>query len=613
MQNSKSAEDILKALKSLRNSELELDEFYNLYLEYCSYLCKSYFSILLIDENEFGENYLYNNPSKEFISIAKDLCQKAKIQGFAYERYPELDTNFNTPFVVVFKNYEQNSYVALLLDKSVQNDFNERLVRTQLISDIPNSYFQSKEKQKSQNSNLIDTSKQVITDESQYKNPLEILNIVLHKDNYELALLTLVNELAFRFNCSQVSIGWIETKKTVTKAISFIETFEKNSDTITLLENLFEEVASQEEIIIYPSEDKLLATYESKIYFNHRKIIQLVAIPIFFNEKICGVVVCEMLVEELTKQNINTINLCVNQISPWIINLQQKQESIGKKITRKTVSIIEDTLSIKYTGLKLIAASILLFILLSFIIKIDYNVEGTASIETDFISYISAPYEGIIENVNVKEGDDVSKDELLLSLDTNELELKANESNANVLRYSQEAEKSRATNSLADMKIALSKKQEAQVSLDRVNYYISQSKIKAPYEGIIVEGDHTKLLGSPVNKGDVILKIAKLGSMYLKIKIKEADIDNIKKHGKFIFLSRPDIMYTLTVDKIIPVAQVDKSDGNVFIIKAFIDGKEESWWRPGMSGVAKLYVGEKTIFYVATHKLVDFLRIYFWW
>jgi hypothetical protein len=67
------------------------------------------------------------------------------------------------------------------------------------------------------------------------------------------------------------------------------------------------------------------------------------------------------------------------------------------------------------------------------------------------------------------------------------------------------------------MKIALSKRDEAQVSLDRINYYIFQSQITAPYDGIVVEGDHTKLLGTPVNKGDVILKIAKMGSMFLKI------------------------------------------------------------------------------------------------
>ena len=612
MQSNKSAQEILDEFKLLRTSTLNVDEFYNAYLQSCTYLCKSYFSIIL-ENDDFEKKYSFNNPSDIFIKKAKELCIKAKKQGFSYERYEALDTNYKTPYVVVFKNFEQNSYVALLLDKTIQNQFNETLIRTQLISDVPNSYFKNLENDKI-NTSLVPIKENIISsDFNEYQDPLEIFNIVIHKDDYNLAHLTLVNELAFRFNCSQVSIGWLETSKVITKAISSVESFEKNSDTINLLENLFDETALQEEILIYPNSDKSLALYESEVYFKHRKISQLVSIPIFFKEKVCGVIVCEMHENELSQSDINTISLCANQISPWIINLQHKQESIFKKSSRKFISFAENTLSVKYTGLKLILASLLLILISSLLIKVDYKVDGIASIETDFVTYISAPYDSVIEKVNIKEGDDVLKNDLLLTLDINELKLKANESNANILRYSQEAEKARATNALADMKISLSKKQEAQISLDRVNYYITQSKIKAPYDGIVVEGDQTKLLGSPVSKGDVILKIAKLGSMYLKIKIKERDIDNIQNSGEFIFLSRPGVTYTIKVDKIIPIAQVDKSEGNVFIIKAFITEEEQSWWRPGMSGVTKLDAGEKTIFWISTHKLVDFLRIYLWW
>lgn len=614
MQNNQSAEEILNSFKALRSSTLNEEQFYDLYLQACHNLCKSYFSAIVFDlkEDYFEDKYHYSNPSEEFILKAKELCQKAKKGGFAYERYSFLDTKYKTPYVVVFINFNTNSYVALLLDKTVQSQFNEILVRTQLICDVPETYFKF-QKSKKYDNDIIRTKDTQLLSENHYKNVLEVFNIIIHKDNYELALLTLVNELSFRFNCSQVSIGWLEVNTIVTKAISSIETFEKNSDTIDLLESLFEEVASQEEMLIYPNSDESLALYESERYFKHRNINQVVSIPIFFKTKLCGVVVLEMIDSEISGQDIDIVNLCVNQLSPWIMSLQQEQEPFYKRISRKFVSFTEETLSIRYTGIKFIIALLLFVLLSSLVIKIDYKVDGTASLETDFVTYLSAPYDGVIDNVKVKEGDDVLKDDLLLTLDMNELKLKENESRANVIRYNQEAEKARATGSLADMKIALSKKDEAEVSLSRVEYYISQSNIKAPYDGIVVEGDHTKLLGSPVNKGDVMLKIAKLGSMFLKIKIKEEDIDSITSSGKFIFLSRPSISYNITIDKIIPVAEVDKSEGNVFVVKAFINEKEEFWWRPGMSGIAKIDVGEKTIFWIATHKIVDFFRIYVWW
>lgn len=609
MQN-KSAKDILNELKNLRDSNFDINEFYNAYLYLTSLLCKSYFSVLIIEDKQNLEaKYFFNNPNENFITKVKEACLKAEKQDFTYERYEFLDTKYENPHIVVFKNFNQNSYIGLLLDKTLQNQFNENLIRTQLICDIPNSYLK-----KDKNLYLpINEESKVILEENEYKNPLELFNIIIHKEDFNLALLTLVNEIAFRFHCSQVSIGWVETKKVVTKAISSVESFEKNSDVINLLENLFEETSLQEEILIYPSKDKSLALYESEIYYNYRKASQIVSIPIYYKQEICGVIVCEMIDKLMTKEDINLINLSVNQITPWLKNLQYNQESLIKKSSRKAINFFENTLSVKYTGLKFIVASLLFILLISLVVKVDYKVDGIASVETDLITYITAPYDGIIENINKKEGDDVLKDDLLLTLDTNELKLKANESKANILRYAQEAEKARATYSLADMKIALSKKEEAEVSLNRVDYYISQSMIKAPYDGVVVEGDYTKLIGAPISKGDVILKVAKLGSMFLRIKVNERDIDGIKQSGKFIFLSRPNLSYNIKIDKIIPVAQVDKSEGNVFVIKAFIEEKEESWWRPGMSGIVKIDAGEQTIFWIATHKLVDFIRIYLWW
>lgn len=606
-----SAENILNQFRILKQGDLNVDDFYNSYLESCSYLCKSYCSVLLIlkDDGFIETKYLYNNPNEAFIEKSKELIYKINPQGFTFERYDVIGKVFENPYILVFKNVDENSFVSLILDRSISSHFNELLIRTQLISDTPTIYFKN-----IKNKNILPEEVPLNNLEySNYKIPLELFNILIHKDNFNLALLTLVNELSFRFNCSQVSIGWIETKQVVTKAISSIESFEKNSDTINLLENLFNETALQEEILIYPSTDNSLSFYECEAYFKYRNITQLVTIPIFHKEELCGVLVCEMIDCELSTKDIDLLNLIVNQISPWFISLQHKEEPIYKKVGRKSINFIENSLSLKYTGLKLFIVSFLFLLVSSLFIKIDYKVDGIASIETDFVTYVSAPYDGIIESVKIKEGEDVLQDQLLLTLDINELKLKANENSANVLRYTQESEKSRAINSLADMKIALSKRDEAQVSLDRINYYISQSQIKAPYDGIVVEGDHTKLLGTPVNKGDVILKIAKMGSMFLKIKVNERDIDNIEKNGRFIFLSKPDVAYNIKINTVMPIAEVDKNEGNVFVLKASILEEQQFWWRPGMSGITKLDGGEKTIFWIATHKLIDFFRIYLWW
>ena len=58
-----------------------------------------------------------------------------------------------------------------------------------------------------------------------------------------------------------------------------------------------------------------------------------------------------------------------------------------------------------------------------------------------------------------------------------------------------------------------------------------------------------------------------------------------------MLLSRPDQQIRLRVVAINPVGQVKGQEGNQFLIKAAVDQSAEAWWRPGMTGVAKLDAG----------------------
>jgi len=36
------------------------------------------------------------------------------------------------------------------------------------------------------------------------------------------------------------------------------------------------------------------------------------------------------------------------------------------------------------------------------------------------------------------------------------------------------------------------------------------------------------------------------------------------------------------------------------------------WWRPGMTGLCKLSTEKRTLFWILTHRTVDFLRMKLW-
>jgi len=330
---------------------------------------------------------------------------------------------------------------------------------------------------------------------------------------------------------------------------------------------------------------------------------------------IMGIITLEKQESELSRTDVDAVQLIADQVATWLETLHYQDRWIGGRIALKAKRTLDSLLGVEHSLIKavvLLLSVIFLFVLFG---TWDYRVEGSVTLATDSVSYISSPYDGRIQDVLFREGDEVKKGALLVKLDTQELLLRESVEAADVIRYTREAEKNLANEALADMKIAQSRVQEAKAGLDRVRFHLGQANITAPFDGIIIEGDNRKLLSSPVSRGDLLLKIARVEGMYAKIKVHERDVDGIQEgaKGTLVFLSRPDEVFSITLDKIIPMAEVDSREGNVFVIKAKIDEPQQPWWRPGMSGIAKIEMGKRRIFWILTHRAVDFIRMYLWW
>ncbi len=101
--------------------------------------------------------------------------------------------------------------------------------------------------------------------------------------------------------------------------------------------------------------------------------------------------------------------------------------------------------------------------------------------------------------------------------------------------------------------------------------------------------------------------------MYVECNVLENDIHEVRGDatGEIAFLSRPKLKFPVKLERIEPAAQTKEAD-NIFIVRCQFEGKPEDWWRPGMSGVAKINVGNRTFFWILSHRTIDFLRMFFW-
>ncbi|MAC83936.1 MAG: hypothetical protein CL624_07355 [Arcobacter sp.] len=541
-------------------------------------------------------------------TIAAELTAKAEDRGFSYERIRYDYNNLENPIAVAF-NLDTDDKSELIIFFTInfvnETEFNNTILKTQLLNDVLKNH--------TTNTNQISKNNITVNEDIQY-----ILNLsseLLEIKKFKILANTLVNDISVKFGLEKVSLGMLKNDKLELVSISHIDEFVKTHIENESLLALFDESVSQnEDIVLINLEESELINIDHRKYYIEHNIKTLITFPIRFKEKIIGVMTVYSHEKVFSENEVLLLRLTVNKLAPIINNLYETDISVLSYLFKKVRDFTKSALSPKASFSKIIVllSSIIIFYMIFFTWK--YEVDATSVLVTNKESYITSPFMGIIDEVFVQSGDTVKINQNLFSLNVDELKIKEMESRADIIRYEKERNKFIAKRELADMSISKAKVAQATSRLERIKYTIEHSTIKSPINGTIVQGDREKLIGSPINKGDLIFQISNSDELYLEIKIPEKDIYNtsVGQKAELILLSEPLNSYALTITKIIPKAEVNSADGNIYIAYGVLDIKQEKWWHPGMSGIVKIDTGEKNIFWILTHNIFDSFRIFLW-
>jgi hypothetical protein len=110
------------------------------------------------------------------------------------------------------------------------------------------------------------------------------------------------------------------------------------------------------------------------------------------------------------------------------------------------------------------------------------------------------------------------------------------------------------------------------------------------------------------------VQFARLDRLYVECVVPEREMPFLRaaSAGEIAFASLPRTKFPVRVTRIEPAAQVREA-GNIFMVRAEPAGAAETWWRPGMSGIAKLDAGDRSLLWILTHRTIEFLRLHLWW
>ena len=151
---------------------------------------------------------------------------------------------------------------------------------------------------------------------------------------------------------------------------------------------------------------------------------------------------------------------------------------------------------------------------------------------------------------------------------------------------------------------------EAQLAL--VEEQLARTLMLAPIDGLIVSGDLSQSLGSPVERGQVLFEIAPLNDYRVALQVDERDIAQVKtgQSGQLALAGIPNDVLPFAVRRITPVATAEEGR-NYFRVEAHLS-KPSSRLRPGMEGVGKIDIGQRKLIWIWTHSLLDWARLWAW-
>jgi RND family efflux transporter MFP subunit len=442
----------------------------------------------------------------------------------------------------------------------------------------------------------------------------EIVATSLQEERLVACALAVANELATRMKCERVSIGFLKGDSIEVMAISNTATFDAKSDFVRILGDAMDEVLDLDLSIVHPPlEADAIGGLAHAGLSAARGEAGVMSVPLLEDSDIAGVLTLERSRGQAFSQSELALFKTIGMVLGPMFALKRREELGLRQRTWKALrGSAVATFGPGHPGLKLLTLSALITIVFLSVATSTYRVNSKTVIEGEVQRAVVAPFQGYVAESMVRAGDTVTKGQMLARLDDRELKLErarwASEAEQTHRKYRQAA----AGQERAAMAISSAQEDQAQAQLALVDERLARARLLAPFDGVVVVGDLSQLLGSPVELGKVLFEVAPLDAYRVVLNVDERDIASVVpgQQGELALAGMPYDRLPFTVHKVTPISTAQ--DGrNYFRVEARLAGSTIRL-RPGMEGIGKVQVGERKLIWIWTHTFVEWLRLEAW-
>lgn len=437
----------------------------------------------------------------------------------------------------------------------------------------------------------------------------------LQQPSLKKAYSVLINEFTREYHCDRVAIGELKHHHTQVIALSNSARFDDRSNLIRAISAAMDESVDQDKVTVYPP----IEQEQTAITYAHADLARkygngaICTIPLVYNESVFAVLTMER--PENKPFDQLTINACeqiLGLISPFLKLKQDDELLFIQKASNSVENFVAELIGFQYIGLKLLLIAMIAFISFAMVTESDFRIHADAVLEGKIQRVVSAPIDGFISSANVRAGDTVLKQGVMATMDDVDLKLEKIKLSAEQQQVKREYREAMANRDLVQVRVLNAQLAQIEAKINLKNEQLQRTVIQAPFDGLVIEGDLSQSLGAPVDRGDSLFTIAPLDGYRVILKVNERSISHIRhgQKGVLALSSLADRKFPLTIEKITEVANTEDGS-NVFRVEAALSDLPKIL-RPGMEGVGKIEIGRKKLFWIWTHELVDWVKLWVW-
>ena len=448
------------------------------------------------------------------------------------------------------------------------------------------------------------------------KMALDVVATLLEQPNFNEAAAAFTTQLATELGCDRVCLGLLGGGRVRIRAVSHSPQFERRANLLRAVEQAMEEAVDQGERVVHPDAPAVrpLVTRAHEALLQQTGGGSVATFPLRHADRLVGALTLERAAGHPLDAAAVVVCEAVASVAGPIIEIKRDNEaSLAVHAGRSGMALWRKLAGSGHAGWKLGAAALVVLAAFLALATGEFRISANATLEGSVQRSITAPINGYVKEAGLRAGDVVKAGQVIGRFDDRDLRLERLKLHSQRDQFERQYREAMGRRERAQAQIVSAQIAQAEAQLGLIDEQLERTVMLAPFDGVIVSGDLSQSLGSPVERGQTLFQVAPLERYRVVLQVDERDIAHVLagQRGELTAASIPAERFAFSVRKITSI-NTAKEGRNFFRVEAELLGEPGTRLRPGMEGVGKIGIEERKLVWIWTRGFIDWLRLQIW-